>query len=255
MLFVIDAGNTNTVLGLFRGKDLVRHWRVETVAGRTMDEHLVLIRSLMDYAGLEGGGLSGAIISSVVPPLTPVLRDTMSAMGVEPIVVGPGIRTGMPILYDNPHEVGADRIVNAIAAFRKYSTALVVVDFGTATTFDAISEQGEYLGGAIAPGIRISASALFSRAAKLPRVELTIPEKVIGRTTESSIKSGIYFGYVSLVDGIVRRVREELEGEATVVATGGLASLVAKGSETITHVEPLLTLEGLRLIYEMNAER
>lgn len=254
MLLVVDVGNTNTVLGLYEGEDLVHDFRIESSKGRTLDEYHVLLRSLLDVAEIEREEVVAAIVASVVPALTEITESAVSlAFGFEPMVVGPGIRTGMPILYENPREVGADRIVNAVAAYELVKGAVIVVDFGTATTFDCISPRGEYLGGVIAPGIQISADALFARAAKLPRVEIAKPPKVVGRNTVSSMQSGIVFGYVGLVDGMVDRIRAELGYETAVLATGGLATLVAPESRTIERVEPNLTLEGLRLLYERNA--
>lgn len=255
MLLVADVGNTNTVLGLYEGADLVHDFRVESSRGRTLDEYHVLLRALLDVAEVRRDEVRAAIVASVVPTLTETIQDAIGlAFGFEPLVVGPGIRTGMPILYENPREVGADRIVNAVAAYELVKGALIVVDFGTATTFDCVSAKGEYLGGVIAPGIQISADALFARAAKLPRVEIAKPPRVVGRNTVHSMQSGIVFGYVGLVDGIVDRVRAELGHSAAVLATGGLARLVAPESRTIERVEDYLTLEGLRILYERNAK-
>ena len=254
MLLVVDVGNTNTVLGLYEGEDLVHDFRIESSKGRTLDEYHVLLRSLLDVAEIERDEVSAAIVASVVPALTEITESAISlAFGFEPMVVGPGIRTSMPILYENPREVGADRIVNAVAAYERVQGAVIVVDFGTATTFDCVTAKGEYMGGVIAPGIQISADALFARAAKLPRVEIAKPAKVVGRNTVSSMQSGIVFGYVGLVDGMVDRIRAELGYPTAVIATGGLATLVAPESRTIEHVEPNLTLEGLRLLHERNA--
>ena len=253
MLLVVDVGNTNIVIGLFVGERLERRFRIRTVAGRTADETGSLLLDLFRHAGLDRS-VSGAIISCVVPNQLPVFRATCSEyFGIEALVVGPGTRTGMQILADNPREVGADRIVNSVAAYERVGSSCVVVDFGTATTFDCISERGEYLGGAIAPGYRISADALFREASKLPRVELVRPPRVIGRNTIHSMQSGLYFGYVSLVDGLVRRIADELgDPVPTILATGGLASIVAETSETIQVVAEDLTIEGLRLIYDRN---
>jgi len=255
MLLAVDVGNTNTVLGAFEDEDaaLLDHWRIATTSDRTADEYSVTIRALFQMSALDPALVSAAIISSVVPaavrPLRLALQDRF---GVTPLMVGPGIRTGMPILYENPREVGADRIVNAIAAYAKYQAGTIVVDFGTATTFDCISPKGEYLGGVITPGITISADALYHHAAKLPRVEIGRPNQVIGRNTVSSIQSGLYYGYVGLVDGIVNRMIQEARFPVRVVATGGLARLIAKGSATIEEADELLTLRGLRLIYKLN---
>lgn len=254
MLLVADVGNTQTVLGLYEGKDLVHDFRIESHKGRTLDEYHVLLRSLLDVAEVDREEVHAGILASVVPMLTDTIEGAIAlAFGFEPLVVGPGIRTGMPILYENPREVGADRIVNAVAAYEIVKGPVIVVDFGTATTFDCISPKGEYLGGAIAPGIQISAEALFARAAKLPRVEISKPPKVVGRNTVSSMQSGIVYGYVGLVDGTVERIRAELGYPTAVLATGGLASLVAPESHTIERVEEYLTLEGLRILYERNA--
>ena len=253
MLLVVDVGNTQTVLGLYEDRDLVHDFRIESRTSRTLDELHVLVRSLLDVAEVERDEVEAAIIASVVPALTDTLERAISlAFGFEPMVVGPGIKTGMPILYENPREVGADRIVNAVAAYDIVKGGAVVVDFGTATTFDVISDKGEYLGGVIAPGIRIAADALFVRAAKLPRVEVAKPPRVVGRNTIHSMQSGIVYGYVSLVDGVVERIRAELGYDVSVLATGGLARLVEPESGTIERVEEDLTLEGLRLIYERN---
>ena len=253
MLLVIDVGNTHTLAGLYRGSELLVHWRVTTHPGRTADEFGVLLRDLFGNQGIGLKEVKAMAVACVVPPLLPVLEEvSLRFFGFRPLVVGPGVRTGLPILADNPREVGADRIVNAVAGIARYGCPLIVVDFGTATTFDAISREGQYLGGAIAPGISISLEALFEHAAKLPRVELTRPERAIGRNTVASMQSGILFGYVGLVKEMVSRIREELGGDPQVVATGGGAELIAKETDFIHRVDPLLTLEGLRLIYERN---
>ncbi len=254
MLLAIDVGNTNTVLGAFEGASLRQQWRVETSQSRTSDEWGILVRQLFASVGLDPARVRSIAISSVVPPLAFALGQmSQRYFGTKPLFVGPGVKTGLPILYDNPREVGADRVVNAVAAFHRWKRGLVVVDFGTATTFDAVSPRGEYLGGAIAPGISISMEALFRNASKLPRVEFARPQSVVGKNTVASMQSGLVFGYVGLVDGICERMQAELPFPALVVATGGLASLVAGLSRAIAEVDEHLTLDGLRLIHEMNA--
>ena len=255
MLLAFDVGNTTIAIGLFRGRKLVKSWKIETDSDKTSDEYGVLLLSLMQAAGLAAGKITGAVISSVVPPLTPVIEDVCrSTFGTAASVVGPGLKTGMPILYENPLEVGADRITASVAAFEKYGGPVIVLDFGTATTFDAVSAKGEYLGGAIAPGVRISAEALYLRTAKLPRIEIRKPKRAIGRTTVASMQSGLYFGYIGMVTRMIEEIRKELGAEARVVATGGFGGQLAAELPVIEAYEPDLVLEGLRIIHDRNRD-
>jgi len=252
----MDVGNTDTVLGVYDGEELVHDWRIRTKADHTVDEYGILIYNLYNASRISSRAVQDIIISCVVPPMLNILEPLCQKyFKVKPLIVGPGVRTGMPIFYDNPKEVGADRIVNAVACFHKYQRSLIIVDFGTATTFDYISPQGEYMGGCIAPGIMISTEALFSRTAKLPRVELTKPKNIIAKDTVSSMQAGIMYGYAGLVDGIVERMKKEAASDPLVVATGGLATIIAPQATSIDRVEKMLTLEGLRLIYHLNAPK
>ena len=253
MLLVIDIGNTNTVLGLYRNNELQRDWRLRTDESRTVDEYAILIHELFSLSQIHFPDIDDVIVSCVVPAMINTVEGLCrDYLKLKPLIVGPGVKTGMPILYDNPKEVGADRIVNAIAAYDLVKGSLIVVDFGTATTFDCISDKGEYLGGAIAPGLNVSADALFDKASKLPRVEVVRPPQVIAKNTVNSIQSGLFYGYVGLVDGIVNRMKAELDDSPTVFATGGLAGLLTDVSSTIDRFAPNLTLEGLRIIFERN---
>ncbi|MCR4432236.1 MAG: type III pantothenate kinase [Tepidanaerobacteraceae bacterium] len=256
MLLAVDVGNTNIVFGTYDGQDLITSWRMATHREQTEDEYGIMLKSLLRDADIEFGKINGAIISSVVPPLTPVMeRMCERYFSTKALVVGPGIKTGINIKYENPREVGADRIVNAVAAHHKYGGPAIIVDFGTATTFDAVTAGLDYLGGAIAPGIGISTDALFKSAARLYRVEIAKPDRIIGRNTSASMQAGIFYGYVGLVDSIVDRMKQEMGGGRIItVATGGLAPLICSETRTIDEVDMLLTLDGLRLLYEKNCE-
>ena len=257
MLLAIDVGNTNIVLGVFDGATLVQSWRLQTLRERTSDEFGLLVDGLFAHSRIERVKIRGVIIGSVVPPLTGTMRMMAQRyFGVSALTVEPGVNTGMPILYENPAEVGADRIVNAVAAYEQFGgdaeRPMIVVDFGTATTLDAITAKGEYLGGAICPGVQISADALFQRAARLPRIDVRKPARIVGRTTVGAMESGLFFGYVGMVEGLARRMSDELGGDALTIATGGLAEIIAPEIPMIQHVDPELTLQGLRLVWEWN---
>ncbi|MBU5425521.1 type III pantothenate kinase [Tissierella pigra] len=256
MLLVIDVGNTNVVFGVYQEDKLLYDWRIATEKDRTSDEYGLLFEQIFRYHGLDPKEVKNVIISSVVPPLMHTLPAmSIKYFGIDPIVIGPGVKTGMNIKYDNPKEVGADRIVNAVAAYEKYGGPLIIVDFGTAITFCAVSKNGDYLGGAITPGIKISSEALFMRTAKLPKVEIARPEKVIAKNTTNSIQSGLVYGYIGMVDYIISKMIEEMEEDertVKIVATGGFSSLIASESKYINRIDKLLTLDGLRIIFERN---
>lgn len=256
MLLALNVNNTHTVIGLFDGARLAVHWRIRTDHARTVDELVVLLRALFAEAGMSRPAITGAAMASVVPPMNERIEEVCRRLtGQLPLVVGPGVRTGVPILYDNPKEVGADRICNAVAAYDRLRSAAIVVDFGTATTFDVVTARGEYAGGVIVPGIGISLDALVGRTAKLPRVELAWPPRVVGKTTVHAIQAGVTYGYTALVDGLVERIRAEQDSGARVLATGGLASFIAPHSKTIETVDEFLTIDGLRLIWTRNGGR
>ena len=255
LIFVFDVGNTNMVLGVYDQDELKHYWRIETSRNKTEDEYGMMIKSLFDYVGLEFSSINGIIISSVVPPIMFALeRMCHRYFNIKPLVVGPGMKTGLDIKYENPREVGADRIVNAVAAIHEYGSPLIIVDFGTATTYCYVNEHKQYMGGAIAPGINISTEALYTRASKLPRIEIARPEGVVGKNTVSAMQAGILYGYVGQVEGIVQRMKNQSNEKPMVIATGGLAPLIADESNVIDVVDPFLTLKGLQLIYKRNME-
>ena len=255
MLLAFDIGNTTVAVGMFQAEKLVKSWKIKTDRDKTADEYGVVLLNLFEASGIPPKKAEAAIVSSVVPPLTPVIQDVCrNFFGLEALVVGPGLKTGMPILYESPLEVGADRIAAAVGAFEKYGGPAIVLDFGTATTFDAVSAKGEYLGGAIAPGIQISAEALYLKTARLPRIEIRKPKRAVGRTTVSSMQSGLYFGYVGLVSNIIEEIRKELGRDVKVVATGGFGGQITPEVPAVEAYEPDLVLEGLRIIFERNRQ-
>jgi len=255
MLLTLDIGNTTVALGLFEGQSLQKDWRIQSDRDKTTDEYGIILLELLRRQGVNASAVDAVIISSVVPPLTPVFQGlSRDLFNLKALTVGPGLRTGMPILYENPLEVGADRVVAAVAAYEKHGGPCIIVDFGTATTFDAVSEKGEYLGGAIAPGIQISAEALYLKTAKLPRIEIAKPRRPIGRTTVASMQSGLYFGYIGLISNITAEIGREMGGKPKVISTGGFGAQLTAEVSAIDHFEPHLVLEGLRIVYERNRD-
>lgn len=255
MLLALDIGNTNIAVGIFVGKELSQHWQIRSARKKTSQEYSITLFNLFSMSGIDVSQVKDIIISSVVPPLTPIFQDlSRDLFKIKPLIVGPGLKTGMPILYENPLDVGADRVVLALAAFEKYGGPCIVVDFGTATTFDAVSSKGEYIGGAIAPGIQIAAEALYLKTAKLPHIEIKKPKKAVGRTTVASMESGLYYGYIGLVSRIIREIKKELPDGVHVISTGGFSSLISSEIETIEFNEPFLVLEGLRILQEKNRD-
>lgn len=253
MLLVFDIGNSNIVLGTYEGKKLLRHWRISTDRQKTGDEYGMLINNLFRFQGIRMSDVTAIIISSVVPPLVvPLAKMCERYFRLRPLIVGPGIKTGIKLKYENPREIGADRIVNSVGAYEQFGGPLIVVDIGTATTFDIVAENGDYLGGVIAPGIGISSEALFQRAAQLPRVALVTPRTIICRNTVTAMQAGVIFGFVGQIDEIVRRIKAEMKQEMRVIATGGLAKMISRESKTIDKVDNFLTLTGLRVLYERN---
>ncbi|MDP2857173.1 MAG: type III pantothenate kinase [Bacillota bacterium] len=255
MLLALDIGNTNTCIGIYDGKRLMSEWRVSTDRRKTRDEYRLMLGHMAEVDGIDAKGIEASAISSVVPPLTPIWEAALQKyLGSRPLIIGPGVKTGMDLRYDSPKDVGADRIAGAVAAYENYGGPCIIVDFGTATTFDAVSKSGQYLGGAIAPGIGISLEALFEHAARLPRIDLVRPRGVIGRNTVWAMQAGIVYGFAGQVEFIVARMKEELGENAFVVATGGLAPLIAYETRVINKVDPLLVLEGIRIVWERNRE-